>query len=240
MRVPVIQGIIDRRILINYQVEPDVLSKVLPSPFEPKLVKGVAIAGVCLIRLKSIRPKFIPTQFGLNSENAAHRIAVQWRDNRRYREGVYIPRRDTSSRLNALIGGNLFPGVHSLADFTVQENDDQFQVSLDSKDGETHVSVKAHLSDKLPDQSIFNALEEVSDFFENGSLGYSATRQAGTYDGLELRTFNWSVKPLSVDKVESSFFDDDQLFPTGSVQFDNALLMQNIEHEWHGRESIYY
>ena len=112
MRVPVVQGIIDRRILINYQIEPSVLAKILPPPFEPKLIKGVGIAGVCLIRLKHIRPKFMPFRWGISSENAAHRIAVQCRDNGGYREGVYIPRRDTSSRLNTLVGGRLFPGLH--------------------------------------------------------------------------------------------------------------------------------
>jgi len=35
--------------------------------------------------------------------------------------------------------------------------------------------------------------------------------------------------------VESSFFEDRALFPPGSVEFDCALLMRGIEHEWHGR-----
>jgi hypothetical protein len=238
MRVPVVQGIIDRRILINYQIEPDILAKVLPPPFEPKLINGVAIAGVCLIRLKSIRPKFVPAKLGIKSENAAHRIAVQWQENGRYREGVYIPRRDTSSRLSTFIGGNLFPGIHYHANFVVNESDNHFQVRLDSDDGETHLDIKAHLTDKLPEKSVFDTLEEASSFFEKGSLGYSATKQVGTYDGLELRTFNWCVKPLSVEKVASSFFDNDKIFPAGTIRFDNALLMQNIEHEWHGKETL--
>ena len=32
---------------------------------------------------------------------------------------------------------------------------------------------------------------------------------------------------------ESSFFDNDQTFPRGSVAFDSAFLMRGIEHEWH-------
>lgn len=59
--------------------------------------------------------------------------------------------------------------------------------------------------------------------------------QPDQFDGLELRSFNWQVQPLVVDKVESSFFDNRALFPAGSVEFDCALLMQGIEHEWHGR-----
>jgi len=47
-----------------------------------------------------------------------------------------------------------------------------------------------------------------------------------------LNTFKWEVKPLEVKRVKSSFFEDQSVFPKGSIQFDNALLMENIEHEW--------
>ena len=57
MQIPVITGIIDRRILVNFRVNPDVLAKILPKPFRPKIVKGTGIAGICLIRLQHIRPR---------------------------------------------------------------------------------------------------------------------------------------------------------------------------------------
>ena len=28
------------------------------------------------------------------------------------------------------------------------------------------------------------------------------------------------------------------MFPAGSVEFDSALLMRGIDHEWHGREPL--
>jgi len=52
------------------------------------------------------------------------------------------------------------------------------------------------------------------------------------YDGLLLKTYKWEVKPLEVSKVISSYFENEPVFPKGSVKFDNALLMTNIEHEW--------
>lgn len=113
MRLPVIRGIIDRRILANYRVDPCVLTKLLPPTFRPQMVDGFGIAGICLIRLKSIRPSFMPSWMGISSENAAHRIAVEWDDGDHVRTGVYIPRRDTSSTLNSLAGGRIFPGGSS-------------------------------------------------------------------------------------------------------------------------------
>ena len=238
MKIPIMRGVIDRRILANFHVDPDVLAKVLPSPFRPKLINGKGIAGICLIRLKQLRPRFVPAFLGISSENAAHRIAVEWDDNGETKEGVYIPRRDTSSRLNTLLGGRLFPGFHHHARYQVQEDDDHYSVVLDSDDDDTHVAVEGHVTADLPDGSVFHSVQEASDFFKRGSLGYSATRTSGSYDGLELRAFNWEVQPLAVERVESSFFEDTKLFPSGSVEFDCALLMRNINHEWHGRPTL--
>ena len=238
MRVPAVTGIIDRRVLVNFRVDPEILSAVVPRPFRPKLAHDTGVAGVCLIRLAQIRPRGLPSFLGMSSENAAHRIAVEWDSEVGTREGAFVPRRDTSSRLNVLAGGRLFPGVHHLADFEVRESRDVISVSLRSRDGKTALKVQGKLVPDLPDTSIFTSLQEASDFFESGSLGYSATGDEGRFDGLELRSFNWSVAPLQVDLVESSFFSDTSVFPEGSVCFDSALLMRGIRHEWLAHDPI--
>ena len=238
MRIPVVQGVIDRRILVNYRVDPAVMAGVLPPPFRPQVVRGYGIGGICLIRLKGIRPRFVPIPVGIGSENAAHRIAVEWDTDGGTASGVFIPRRDTDSRLSTWVGGRLFPGEHHFANFTVQESEDQLEVSLLSEDEDTSVYVRARRVEELPAHSIFNSLEEVSTFFEAGSLGYSATRTEGRFDGLELRCKDWQVESLEVDEVRSSFFEDSARFPAGSVEFDCALLMRGIEHEWHGRPEL--
>ena len=104
--LPAIRGLIRRRVLVNFRVEPDVMQAQIPSRFRPKLHAGNAIAGICLIRLEAMRPRFLPGVFGVSSENAAHRVAVLWNDETGVeREGVFIPRRDTSSTINRLAGG---------------------------------------------------------------------------------------------------------------------------------------
>src|ERR1700676_284336 len=93
MRIPIIRGTMDRRILVNFRVDPGVLAKLLPEPFRPKVVNGYGLAGICLIRLKHLRPRLFPRAFGVSSENAAHRIAVEWNEDGELREGVFVPRR---------------------------------------------------------------------------------------------------------------------------------------------------
>jgi hypothetical protein len=238
MQIPVIHGTIDRRILVNFRVDPDILARILPAPFKPKLIHGEGMAGVCLIRLHHVTPPFVPSSLGLNSENAAHRIAVTWEQDVKTYEGVYVPRRDTTSRMSHLLGGRVFPGVHHHAHFSVEEKDNHYRIALDSDDDGTHLFVEAHTTSEFTADSIFDSLQAASDFFEAGSVGYSATSKLGRYDGLELHSFNWKVEPLAVSKVDSSFFSNPHLFPEGSIQFDCALLMRNIKHEWHGREPL--
>ena len=78
MKLPALSGLIRRWILLNYRVDPDVVARVLPSNFRPKLVRGHAIAGICLIRLEQVRPKGMPAFMGMASENSAHRIPASW------------------------------------------------------------------------------------------------------------------------------------------------------------------
>lgn len=238
MKIPTVRGIIDRRILVNFRVDPGVLRRVVPEPFAPLEYQGSGIAGICLIRLRAIRPRFVPGFLGIRSENAAHRIAVEWKDGDALRTGVYIPRRDTSSSLNAWAGGRLFPGEHHHARFTVSEEKRSLRVAFRSDDGGAHGEIEARPAPELPPHSIFGSLEEASSFFERGSLGYSETSIPGVYHGLELKTSDWKIEPLEVTRAVSSFFEDRSRFPEGSVEFDCALLMRNLRHEWHGRDTL--
>jgi nitrate/nitrite transporter NarK len=45
MRIPVISGLIDRRILVNYKVDPDVLQKLLPQRFPTAVGMLTGIVG---------------------------------------------------------------------------------------------------------------------------------------------------------------------------------------------------
>jgi len=230
MKLPTIHGFIDRRILINFIADPKDVEKILPLPFRPKIYKGKAIVGICLIRLKNIKPKGLPDFLGISSENGAHRIAIEWDEDGQVKEGVFIPRRDTSLRLNTIVGGRLFPGKHHLAKFNVTETNENYHIDFTSSD-ETQISIDAKEVKTFDTNSVFETLENVSNFFEKGEVGYSPNGKK--FDGLKLEVYNWKVKPLEVSNVKSSFFENETIFPKGSVKFDNALLMTKVEHEWH-------
>jgi hypothetical protein len=239
MRLPTIQGIIRRRILANFRVDPEVMQRQLPGRFRPKLHNGFAVAGICMIRLEHIRPKLMPEAIGFDSENAAHRVAVLWDDDGETKEGVFISRRDTNSKLNALMGGRVFPGEHHKSIFEVHENVDGIDIKMQSLDDAVRVSIEGRASDELPSTSIFSSLAEASSFFEGGAVGYSVTSDEDRLDGLRLKTKEWRVEPLAVQQVYSSYFSDETKFPRQSVEFDHALIMRNVTHEWHTVDDLY-
>ena len=238
MNIPAIKGTIARRILVNFRADPAVVAARLPAPFRPKLHSEFAVVGICLIRLEKMRPALSPLACGIGSENAAHRIAVEWDEERQTHEGVFIPRRDTDSRLNSWSGGRLFVGEHHLAKFDVCETEREVSVAMRSCDGAVAVSVAGTIAATLPASSIFASLDEASKFFERGCLGYSARCNGDELDGLLLQVPDWKVEALEVSRVESSVYDDQQEFPLGTIEFDHALLMRNIEHEWHAARKL--
>jgi len=238
MQLPNMSGTIERRLLVNYRVDPDVLGRLLPQPFRPQLVDGIGVAGICLIRLGKLRPTGVPAVFGVTTENAAHRIAVEFDGPDGTRRGVYIPRRDTSSRLTAIAGGRLFPGEHHRARFVVHEDGGRYEVAFTSIDETVHVDVVATAGSELPTNSIFGSMATASAFFHDGSLGYSATGAAGRQDGIELSCGQWRMEPVVADHVVSSFFEDRALFPAGTAELDSALLMRDIPATWKARSQL--
>jgi len=229
MKLPAIHGIIDRRILINFTADPKDVEKILSAPFRPRTYHGKALVGICLIRLKNIKPKGLPDFMGISSENGAHRIAVEWEEDGEVKEGVFIPRRDTSLWLNTIVGGRLFPGKHHLAKFNIIETKETYHIDFTSSDN-TKLSLDAREAQTIEKNSVFGTLNNASDFFKKGDVGYSPNGRK--FDGLKLDIYDWQVRPLEVINVRSTFFENDTLFPKGTVKFDNALLMTKVEHEW--------
>ncbi len=173
----------------------------------------------------------MPELLSLSSENAAHRIAVEWDDDGERREGVFIPRRDTDSGINALAGGRIFSGEHNLSRFEVVNDEKSVSLKMTASDS-TEIVIEARHASRLPKSSVFTSRDEASRFFEGGCIGYSVTGDSGRFDGIELCVSGWKVEPLEVMRVESSFFGDKHRFPEGSIVFDHGLIMRDIPHQW--------
>jgi hypothetical protein len=231
--LPVIGGVIARRVLLNFRADPEIVQKLLPWPFEAEQREGSAIVGVCLIRLERLHPKGTPSWAGITSENMAHHVAVRYRTPNGLQRGVFIWRRETSQPLVALLGGRLFLGVHQPAKFYVKEADGSVSMEVRTVDGATDISFSSTVSSKWQPTRAFHTLDDASRFFQGGDFGFSCSLKGNSLEGMQLRISRWSLIPLSVQLNEAAFYFNQSVFPKGSIEFDCGMMMRSVPHEWH-------
>ncbi|NUR30332.1 MAG: hypothetical protein HOV83_31520 [Catenulispora sp.] len=221
---------IARRVLITYAVDPDIAAALLPAPFRPDLSLGPALGGICLLRLRGIRPAGVPARFGvrlgLGMESAAHRLAVEWDTPEGVATGVYVFRRDTDSVLVARLGGLRH------AAFGVIEGGGRYSLAAQSSDGAMNVAFTGEQTAAMPAASVFTGPDVASAFFHCASIGHSPARDGGGHVATRLATPPWRGIPVRADYVQSSFFEDRARFPKGTAVFDSAIAMHDVPARW--------
>lgn len=232
-----IDCVIERRLLVSYRIDPEQVRAVLPAPFRPQLVNGYAVGGVCFIRMGALRPARLPRAAGVSTENVAHRFAVEWNDEHGSHTGVYVPRRDTNSRITAALGASIFPGAYHLARFEVTESADMIRIGVRSRDRAVALSVAARPTASLT-SALFAGVDEAAGFFREGALGLSPSAADGCFDAVRLHATNWEARPMAVCAMDSSLFDDAMTFPAGTCTLDSALLMTNITARWTAESDV--
>ena len=222
---------IARRLLVNYRVDPEVVAAQLPEPFRPQTISGWAVGGVCFIALRHLRPAGLPVGLGFSSENAAHRFAVEWDDDDGRQAGVYVPRRDSGSRLVSWSGGRVFPGRHGFARFDVKDTGTDLRIQAASRDGSVRLLVTARAAKAMTGE-LFSSVDEATRFFRTAPLGYSPAQGPGCFDGIRLLSERWDAEPASITEMRSSLFDDQTVFPPGTCTLDSALIMRDLSVRW--------
>jgi hypothetical protein len=117
----------------------------------------------------------------------------------------------------------------------VREDASRLRVAFAARDGSARVAVDVSLSPDLSGSRLFRDVAAASRFFEAGSVGFSATSEAGRFDGMALRTDAWAVEAGVVHSAESSYFD---AFPPGTAELDCALVMRQVPVVWDALPSL--
>ena len=211
-----------RRLLVSYRMDPGVARAIVPAPLRPQLVAGRALGGFCVLDLDAIRPGWMPGAIGLRSENAAHRMAVEWDEGGQTRTGVYILERHSTARHAVLFGGRLFPGVHRHARFTIDESGDRYAMTMDAADERlaTDVEVGGDWESEL-----FATVEAASEFYRSGRIGWSRGTDGSTLEAVALAADTWRVEPARIHSAHSSYFES---LPAGSAVLDHVVVMRDL------------
>lgn len=224
-----VQTVIDRRLLLTVRMDPSVVQRLLPDGFRPRQVDGSAVGGVCFLRLRNLRPAGLAIP-GVATENVAHRFAIVRDDAGGATPGVYVPRRDTSSRVAALLGGRLIEGELLRARFEVHDAGARLCIDVDGRGG-LQVRVSAHATDAFT-SSLFGTVEEESRFYQDSCTAYSPSHRRKVIEAVELESEHWTGTPMDVEHFRSSVFEDTAIFPRGSWTLDSAMLVRNVRAEW--------
>lgn len=221
-----LRGRMQRRLLLSYRVDEGVARRLIPEPFRPQLVGGSAVGGICMIALAEVRPGWVRPALGVSTQSVALRFAVEWDDGDLVRQGVYVTERHSSGRVPVIGGGRVFPGVQRRARFDVDDGDRRFRVRMTAPDARVDVDVQ--LTEEW-NSSLFDTVDDASDFYRNGAIGWSPGRGGRAAEALELTSDRWAVSAGRVTALSSSFFD---ALPRGSAVFDSALVMRDIPVLW--------
>ncbi|NUP51820.1 MAG: hypothetical protein HOW97_31550 [Catenulispora sp.] len=223
---PTVIATIARRVLLTYALDPDAAAALLPPPFRPDLSLGPALGGVCLLRLRAVRPALLPLRAGLTMESVAHRMSVEWDTPDGIATGVYVFRRDADSALAARLGG-----LHR-AVFGVVEGGGRYSLAAQSRDGAMSVAFTGEQADAMPAGSVFTGPDSASAFFRCSSTAYSPAPDGAGHTALRMVTPPWRGIPVRADHVQSSFFEDRSRFPRGTAVFDSAIAMHDVPARW--------
>jgi len=220
--VPEVQAHLRRRLLISYRVDHDVAARLLPPGFRPQLIDGSALAGVCVLGLDAIRPRWLRIGRGLRSENAAHRMAVEWDGPDGVQRGVFVFERHSSAWHPVLLGGRLFPGVHRKARFTTRESGGRYAVTMDA--GEHSLEADVEIGGAWS-SGFFASVDEASEFYRAGRIGWSLGHDGRRVEPVVLSSDAWAVEGARLHSLRSSFFE---ALPAGAAVFDSVVVMRDL------------
>jgi hypothetical protein len=147
-----------------------------------------------------------------------------------------VARRDTSSALQRLLGGVLFPGEYGRGEFSAEEDGEgpgsRIEIHVRAADGRADVDLIAWEMADFPPTACFETLEAASRFYEAGSVGYSPREASSRLDGLRLDATGWQVRPLRVELAKTTFLPAWAGVPASALELDNVLLMRDVPHRW--------
>ena len=219
MRFAPVRGVIERRLLVIYRLDPKVAKELLPPPWQARLIGGYAVAGIALAHLGRLRPAGLPPVAGLARESVTHGIAVEWESARSLYTGVFVTHHDS-----AVAGRGR--RLRRAPRFTVDERTDGLRVAYTGRDRTVRVDVDVSLAANLAGSALFPDVRAASRFLELDGEGGAAWGPRPK--GLRLSARDRSIGAARVLSATSTVFANTSVFPPGSVHLDSALLMRDL------------
>ena len=228
-----LDGVVTRRFLITYPVQPTALARFLPPDADLSTWQGLGWVSACFVNIRHMRPSLVPRPVGIEFNYLVHRTRarVPYPDGVR-RESVLVLEANITRGLATALGQRLSGVRFHTRDIRLLETPDYWRVRMRDDAGAVLYQAdiaKVSIGDELPTSSRFPDLATADEFLLNVSYGaewHAQTRRlrlvAETHDAWRALAGNCSTQRYAL--LES--IDDSATAP----QADHVITMTNIPH----------
>jgi len=211
------------RVLVLYRVDPGVAAGLLPAGMRPRLHHDQAVGLICFTRLGSLRSRFLPTR-GAMSDHLDYRFAVE-RDGT---EKSWVLHRETSSWLGGRLGERIVRGKYVRSRFEIQEGTFELELRVESERGE-ELYLRAEACGTSP-AKLVPTPHDLERYLMACGAAEPHDVLAPEVDRIDAQD-GFAPQPLSIFELRSSFFENRQLFPSGTATVDGAWKLVNTRLE---------
>ena len=223
-------GVVRRRFLISYSVEPSLLAPFVPTGGELSLYNGMAWVSACFVDLADMRPSFVPKGLGSQFLYLIHRTRAKlpYPDGE-LRESVLVLEPNMNKPLLARLG-RASTGVNfRVRDFAFEETVGGW--SLRMSDGMT-VLFEAEIArntigDTLPKQSRFENAKAADDFLLGVAYGGEWNRNSGRLRLLAETHEPWKTYVGACETKRYAFLEG---LGVAQPRADHVITMTDIPH----------
>jgi uncharacterized protein YqjF (DUF2071 family) len=214
--------------LVNFAVDPQVMSRLLPPRISPDLYRDAAFLSVVIADMEKMRPAFVPRAFGITYNQVVYRAVVRCNGER----GVHFLRSDADNRLMCL-AGNLLTFFHfNYSRVSQKLENGKFYFDLESRD---HADIHSIFdlsgqSQIMPPMSRFRSVVEAQEFLVELYAAFASDfRYIRT---VRIKRGQWSVATVEDLCGVYEFVNSSALFPEGSATIDSVFYASRIPYYW--------
>ncbi len=213
---------IERRIVINFAVEPDAITQVVDCPWlRPQIVSGHGVASLCVLWMDGVIPTGWPKLLAQRQISIAVRFGVMNLETGK--PGVYVPERCSNTLLAWLLtrmGGSCIHPKISV------ETGEAGVVGIKRNGAEF---ARFRVGGKPLESRIFACDSDFEAFFRVGERSYCPSLRKGLLDIADLHKSETSFHGLGVEMFDWAGIR--QAIP-GVLTLDSAYETCNADYEW--------
>lgn len=213
------------RFIVNVRVPPGALGAALPAALKPQVVNDWGVVSFCVLDLRRLTIAPLPAVAGLRSMSCAVRFAVL---DEAGSACVFVPARQTSSRLGARFTRLGFSAPHDLVEIDRAPHEEGGTELAVTGGGET--AFDTWLRPRATMQSgVFDGIDDFASFLAAGQRSYGNSRHAGRLTVVDLHKADAGYEPLSIERAGGTFIERWQAV---GGEIDSAFRTENARYEW--------